>query len=375
MPHEIVFDHLPAGYSLSYTKQGEKTLVSTREFTSSEDGDEFIARLEGLLSQILSMLTSSANLRLSTIDHLLVIIRRDKTATVYVNELSIIAYARVKRGVEKAAPVYDDNIADIERVIIDNVSIPSDAGFIFLFSCGWRKGLFYDFSPLASETLENRNYDLELLLGHYWSYLSFQYFFKIRDSEWDEMFNQKWFPFISLQPTTIQSIINHIRAKWDIDELLEPIAREVADGAESMREKWKRNEIFRDHLSVLDKGLERFLAQDYISAISILYPRIEGVMRTHHMRVNPSVSKQSQENLIISSIKGQSITPRNLLLPERFDCYLKKIYFASFNPTNPSVLSRHSVAHGVAPVDLFDLKAATISLLILEQLSFYWLTD
>jgi len=375
MPHEIVFDDLPAGYSLSHTKLGEKALVCTRKFTSSEDGDEFIARLEGFPSQILNMLPSSANLRPSTIDHLLVIIRRDKTATVYVNELSIRAHARVKYGIEKDAPVCDDNIADIERVIIDNVSIPSDAGFVFLFSHRWRKGLFYDFSPLASETLESRNYDLEVLLGHYWSYLSFQYVFKIRDSEWDEMFNQKWFPFISLQPTTIQSMINHIRAKWDIDELLEPIAREVADGAESLRETWKRNEIFRDHLSVLDKGLERFLSQDYISAISILYPRIEGVMRTNHMRVNPSVSKQSPENLVISSIKGQGITPRNLLLPERFDSYLRKIYFAYFDPNHPSVLSRHSVAHGVAPVDLFDLKAATISLLILEQLSFYLLTD
>jgi hypothetical protein len=212
MPHEIVFDDLPAGYSLSYTKKGEKALVRTIEFTSSEDGDEFIARLEGFPPQILSMLTSSANFKPSTVDHLLAIIRRDKTATVYVNELSISAYARVKRGVEKDAPVFFDDIADIERLIIDNVSIPSDAGFAFLFSCGWRKGLFYDFSPLASETLENRNYDLEVLLGHYWSYLTFQYFFKIRDNEWDQMFNQKWFPFISLQSTTVQSIINHIRA-------------------------------------------------------------------------------------------------------------------------------------------------------------------
>lgn len=373
MPHEIVFDDLPAGYSLSYTKKGEKALVRTIEFTSSEDGDEFIARLEGFPAQILSMLTSSANLKPSTVDHLLAIIRRDKTATVYVNELSFLGYARVKRDVEKDPPVLFDDIADIERLSINGVSIPSDAGFAFLFSCGWRKGFFYDFSPLASETLENRHYDLEVLLGHYWSYLTFQYFFKIRDSEWDQMFSQKWFPFISLRATTIQSIIAHIRAGWDLDELLEPIASEVADSAESIREKWQRNQIFCDHLSVLDKGLERFLAQDYISAISILYPRIEGIMRTHHTRVNPSVYP-SQKNLVISSIKGRGITPRNLLLPERFDFYLREIYFASFDPRNPSVLSRHSVAHGVAPVDLFDLKAATISLLILEQLSFYLLT-
>jgi hypothetical protein len=45
MPHEIVLDDLPAGYSLSHTKQGEKARIFTKEFTSSEDGDEFIARL------------------------------------------------------------------------------------------------------------------------------------------------------------------------------------------------------------------------------------------------------------------------------------------------------------------------------------------
>jgi len=370
MPYEIVFDDLPAGYSLSYAKKGDEAFVRTIEFTSSEDGDEFIARLEGFPAQILGMLTSSENVKPSTVDHLLAIIRRDKTATVYVNELSFLAYARVKRDVEKGTPVLFDNIADVERLSIDGVSIPSDAGFAFLFSCGWRKGFFYDFSPLASEISENRNYDLEVLLGHYWSYLTFQFLFKIRDSEWDQMFNQKWFPFISLRSTTIQNIVDRIRAGWDLDELLEPIAQEVADSAESMREKWQRNQIFCDHLPILDKGLERFLTQDYISAISILYPRIEGIMRTHHMRADPLV-RPSQKNLVASSLKGEGITPRNLLLPERFEFYLREIYFAYFDPVHPSVLSRHSVAHGVAPADLFNLKAATISLLILEQLSFY----
>jgi hypothetical protein len=58
-------------------------------------------------------------------------------------------------------------------------------------------------------------------------------------------------------------------------------------------------------------------------------------------------------------------------LPNNFQCYLEEVYFANFDPRNPDVLSRHSVAHGVAVAQDFSLKAATIGLLILDQLSFY----
>ena len=85
MPYEITFDNIPAGYSLSSSKKGETGTiqVSVREFTSSEDGDLFISRLEGFPAEIVSKLPP--RISPSQIDHLLAIIRIDKTATVYVN--------------------------------------------------------------------------------------------------------------------------------------------------------------------------------------------------------------------------------------------------------------------------------------------------
>ena len=78
MPFEITLDEIPAGYLHSVHENGD-AIVCISDFTSSEDGDFFISRLEGFPDKIISLLGVKA----SIIDHLLAIIRPDKTATVY----------------------------------------------------------------------------------------------------------------------------------------------------------------------------------------------------------------------------------------------------------------------------------------------------
>lgn len=45
---------------------------------------------------------------------------------------------------------------------------------LFLFSQEWRKGLYFDFMQLNSNVLPARDYDLEILLGQCYAYLSFK---------------------------------------------------------------------------------------------------------------------------------------------------------------------------------------------------------
>jgi hypothetical protein len=47
MPFELKLDRRPAGYSVKGARHGELCPVIVQEFTSSEDGDLFISRLEG----------------------------------------------------------------------------------------------------------------------------------------------------------------------------------------------------------------------------------------------------------------------------------------------------------------------------------------
>lgn len=89
--HEVILKELPAGIAMETSSGAEGTpvRVAVREFTSSEDGELFISRLEGFPSQLLGLLPG--HVLPSTIDHLVAVIRRDRSATVWVNECPVIS--------------------------------------------------------------------------------------------------------------------------------------------------------------------------------------------------------------------------------------------------------------------------------------------
>ena len=208
------------------------------EFVSSEDGDLFISRLEGFPSEVIRKIQKNQIVREATIDHLVVILRRDKTATVYVNEVMITSEVLVKRAIKAGEEVYKDDIGDVKRVLLKGVDVPDDAGFLIVFSVGWRKGLYYDFRPLSPKEPVKRDIELSQLLGQFYSYLLFQERWKIPEEVWTDFFSQGWFPFISLSTDTMNKMISHAKEKWLVDDLLLVISSEVKKALPSMLEKW-----------------------------------------------------------------------------------------------------------------------------------------
>ena len=371
MPYEIKFDMPPAGYSISAAKKNEKATVATIEFTSSEDGDLFISRLEGFPSEIISKLSCQTNIRESQIDNLLAIIRPDNTATVYVNELNFIIKSRVTRSVKKGEPVLVDDIIDIDELKIVDVEIPEDAGFAFVFSNRWRKAFFYDFKPLVTSK-EKRAYDISKILGNCYGYLSFQNLFKITDEEWKCFFEQQWFPFISLKKHVIDKMLDYIRAGWNIDDILINIATDTKKSLDSMLKRWENHDLFLEHFRLFERSVERYKSEDYISCTSILYPRIEGIIRAIHQK-NENSKKATQKNLVksLGKVRIEDQNRYSRLLPQKFVEYIEQVYFANFIPGSTSTISRNTIGHGVAPVKDFSLKAATIGLLIIDQIYYH----
>lgn len=376
MPFDLILSEIPSGYSLSSARPGEKVNVAFREFLSSEDGDDFIRRLEGFPNAILSQLPPAHRPRPSQIDHLLIIIRRDQTATVYINELSIVAEMMAKRNISAGEVVSEDDIADIRTVKFEGVEIPANAGFMYVFSVGWRKGVFYDFAPLHPEATESRDFDVAVQLGQFLAYLIFQDRLKISEPAWNTFFAQSWFPFIGLRNELVRELANYALEGWNIDDLVPKISQDVEDSCDRWKAAWSQRQFFADHIEVLSTAIERFRAGDYVSTVAILYPRIEGVLRSYHLLSRPGVS-QRQESLVetATSTAHPDEKPRTLLLPEKFRRYLTDVYFRSFDPQNPQGVSRHTVAHGVAPSDAFSQKAALVGLLILDQLSYYFASE
>lgn len=371
MPHEIKFDQLPGGYVLNAARSGDVAHVQTSEFTSSEDGQHFIERLEGLPSDILTRLGDEQDFGPSRVDHLLAVIRRDHSATVFLNELPIRIAVRANKAVNRGEAVFKNDIVDITELRAGDVEIPNDAGVVFVFSCRWRKGLFYDLGPLGKDGVP-RSHDCRQLFGQLFAYLMFQERFSISEQEWETLQSKQWFPFAAFKNETITGMLRHVRAGWDLDELLPEIVAEVKGRASGFLESWKRHPVFQEHATILDRAIERFLTDDHVSCTGLLFPRIEGILRSNLATLSPGL-KAKQENLAMAAVSSRACEEYCLLLPRKFEKYLSDVYFANFEPTAPKKpFSRHTVSHGIACQDDFSAKASVVGILVIHQL-FYCL--
>jgi hypothetical protein len=368
MPFQITFDDLPAGYAVKSARHGDEVQAITTEFTSSEDGERFISRLEGMPTDILNRLSPEDQILPHNVYLMLAIIRKDLTATVFLNEeLKLNLKVRPKRDFEKGQPVYDDDYASIEELSFEGITIPEDTGFLFINSRGWRKSLLFDLSPLHGEP---RTYNLNKVLGHYCAYLHFQYIFQITESQWSTIIGQGWFPFVSLKQQTNKRMIAWAEAGFDIDELTEEIEAEIAPELDRKLKSWASRKSFALHIPFFTEAIQNHREKKYISSTSILYPRIEGLMRSHFASV--STGDKPKVKSMIDSVTDhvQADNPSSLILPAKFKDYLTKVVFAHFDHNDPQGLNRNTVSHGVAPTELYSLKNSLRGILILDQLFF-----
>jgi len=375
MKFDIHLDKPFAGYFTASCKPGENVWIVQKEFVSSEDGDLFISRLEGFPSILLNKIAQVYKVIIlqSSIDNMLAILKQDGTSTIYINA-PMKALMQVKKSVDAGQVIYRNDIADVRKLVFHDVEIPDGVGVMVLFSVGWRKGLFYDLVSLSDKNLK-RDYDLSQLLGGYYAYLSFQERFKISDSEWQSLLQNGWFPFITLNNELINSIVNHNREGWNIDDLLPKIQEDVLKRLPDGLKTWSNVKAFEPHMDFISKSAERYQGNDHLSCISVLFPRIEGILR-EFQSIQGQPEKASQKDLA-GTVLSPSTNPQNnqfsLLLPLRFNQYLIEVYFANFDPLKKdNTLSRNTVGHGVATKENFDLKGSTLGFLILDQLSYYF---
>lgn len=369
MPTTIKLDGPPIGITIDSAREGESVRVQTRGFVTTEDGDALVDLLEQISDAWLSHVPGHPPE--STIDHAVFVFRRDGTAQVFVNEVPMRALIALKvGGVQKGDPVGRDAVADTHRLTLDGVDVPGDAGILVVLSVRWRRGVLYDFSPLSGGPPREPQ-ELERMLAAAWTYLSFQDRVGLRTDDWDRLTSQAWFPFIGLPTPRIKAMVRHARAGWAVDDLLPTVIDDVHANLPRLRRQIENGWLFEKHQQVFLRALEHFERDDYLSTATMLYPRIEGLLREQHALV-AAHSKATQAALASSAVTDPLGVRHelSLLVPERFRRYIEEIYFAGFDPTAPSGANRNTIGHGVAPEAELGQKAAVLGILIAEQLAF-----
>lgn len=373
MPYSIRIDGLPAGRTLTYVRKGESAPIQTCGFITSDDGVEFSRFAEGTSGQLSELFGRNGPLWESQVDHLLAIYHKDSRVDVYCNELQLMTEVRAKNAITAGQEVHKNDIADITRLKPRTrkgveILIPKDAGVEFMFSARWRKGVYFDFSPLMPEGCE-RGYEIEKALGTAYGRLVFCEFFSLTETDWDQLFDWGLFPFAALTTEDRENLIEAAKNAHFSADLIQSICRQFRASAFDKINSWETSSILSSNLRFIRVAAERYLASDYVSAIQVLFPRIEGVLR-ECLKVTGSGLKATQSSL--ANCAGLLTPEESLLFPRRFERFLERFYFRNFDVVSGVLdLSRNSLAHGVSRFDDYSELQAAVGFLILDQIFYY----
>jgi hypothetical protein len=128
VPYEIKFENAPIGICAESMHGPGFVKIRAIGFVLEEDGDMLVDHLEGFGSDILRKLPFNPPIQPSQVQDLLAIIRRDSSATVYLNELVTRGLIQVKKEIKAGDPIFADDIAEFHRLEFEGIPVPKDTG-------------------------------------------------------------------------------------------------------------------------------------------------------------------------------------------------------------------------------------------------------
>ncbi|NOR78790.1 MAG: hypothetical protein GQ523_10355 [Methanophagales archaeon] len=359
------------GFVIENAKKGEQVKILSKASLISDQ-----AVFYNYTEQISNIFLGRAKVPIDSVYQFLVIIHKDLSADLDINEFPVVVELRAKRDIKKGEAIGQNDIADIIRLNFPNIKIEKTDKVIYCFKVGWKFALFFDL---------DRRYDLEidkmeLELGALYRYLQFQYVYKVLESEtqFDEMVSDGWFPFIEIIGEDYKKICEFYQNKFDFDNKMKKLIDSFDQNRiEKITKKWWKNKIFKDKQSLIEAGIKAYLQDDesgFINCIKNLSSEIEGIIRLHYLDETSKgrASFSDLKDYLINKGKAKSGFDYSLFLPAPFLKYLNDVFFVNFDLLKGDVkLSRHSSSHGVAkPEDYKKIKALQ-TILMLDHVYFY----
>jgi hypothetical protein len=366
---EEIQEDIP-GFPMANAEPGNYYWMLTRAVTYSDKPDFFM-----YIERLSNTYFAQAKIFPNCVYQFLIVLHKNLTAELYINEFPVAIECMIKRDVEKIERLTQNDIADIRRIKFPNITIDNTDKVVYCFKVHWKFGLFFDFT---------RELDIEamaLALGSLYRFLTFQYVYDVVSTEiqFSEMMKDGWFPFIEIIGNEYQQIAEAYKNKFHFEERINKIAESFSSVRfDTIKNKWWKNHIYTDKKVLLEAGISAYLtnsSEGYISCIKILTGEIEGVLRMQYFsdtKKGNDVGVRELMRYLIEKGKQKTGSNDSLFLPSQFLEYLNNVFFANFNLENGKVdLSRHSASHGVAKAEDYTKIKALQSILILDQIFFY----
>ena len=361
-----------SGFSVVSVAAGNYYWSLTRAFVHSDQKEfyKYVGQLYGLFV--------GDRFLVNQVHTFLVLIHKDSSADVYVNDFPISLLAMAKGDFRQGQLVTSREFADISELRFDGIPITTDDSIIFCFRQRWKFGLFFDLTPTDGSSEINVD-QLYKDLGSYYKHLAFQETYAVvqNESMYRQLFDDGWFPFIQLLGDDYEKLSEIYQETTNRDALLANFLNAYdKDRIHSFTQYWWRKKSFEDKKDLLTVGIDAYLTvtpAGYISCIKTLYSEIEGILRLaffHEYGKDPTFS--DLKKFVEDKANSKFVSPGSLGFPDLLYGYFNDVIFGNFDLKDQDVeLSRHSVSHGVAQPSQYTKARALQAILTLDQMHFF----
>lgn len=371
------------GFSTENAAGGSSVEVLSRARLTSDDPDFYLYS-----EQISNMFLNSLGIFINSVYRFLVIVHKDLSAEVYVNDFEVALEIRAKRDLKQGEVVLQTDIADIGRVRFPKIIINETDRVIYVFKVGWRFGLYFDMTPRVQPNGAQHTIQIELLdvgemeqsIGALYRYLAFYHVYKTLESNarFDEMKKDGWFPFVEILADDYKKLGQAYQDRFDFENKMQAIVNSFTkDRIEGIIKKWWGNKVFADKKVLIEAGVNAYLqdtTEGFVNCIKNLWTEIEGILRKLYLTETGKGNNVKSSELIafiVNKAKDKSGSDYSLLLPTPFLEYLRAVVFPGFDTEAGKVdMSRHTSSHGVAEVQHYTKERALQLILILDQIYF-----
>lgn len=362
------------GFAAEPAQEGQTAKIVTKLAIDSDTPlfHRLVENLNGVILHMAGKAGKAVNLRRA--DTVLLVIRPDNSAELWVDAAAVTMQCRLKRAVAAREQIFDSDIADVTRMFFPCVTIGDKDKVLCLFREGWSFGLAFDFNPSGKLDLDW----FSTALGSLHRMLRYRHLYQaVNDpATFGRLMTVGWFPFIEIITGEFRELAAHAEAGFDIAEI-EPKIISTFDATRlaHLFERW----VAKPHLAarevLLKEALEAFTSEKPASAIKIILTEIEGILNDAHKAAHGGQGAKIRDLLAFAQASAEQRAggPDTLFFPTAFGQYLAAHTFANFDPVaqTGTAGSRHAVGHGAAAQASYTMTRALQAILTLDQLAFY----
>jgi hypothetical protein len=298
------------------------------------------------------------------------------------------------RIVMQALPVYRlggqpgeefpfEEALDIRRLSFSGVNMEAE-GFLWIRADESSVELYFNFlparddsSPITTAFVQSAatfTDELQQSLGRVVFRRLYEGVFATEGNLRDKMAADGWCPSPLLLPDAWRQMVSAYAAGDPNTAADVAIAAVSTKAFQRTLAEWRSAEPYSVDAPVLERGIERYLAGDYISATAVLLPRLEGL--SNRLRGARGLGLKDSPTAVFAELDAlASADICEAWLPQEIRDLLRGVldhfFLRRFRPSDPDacdVLGRHAHAHGITAPEHYTQAYALKVILTLDAL-------